>query len=60
MPCLNDMGQANIISQGNGMPGVPGLFIEEQKAGWKKIADAIHAAGGYAYLQLWLEQHWRM
>lgn len=42
------------------MPGVPGLFIEEQKAGWKKIADAIHAAGGYAYLQLWLEQHWRM
>jgi 2,4-dienoyl-CoA reductase-like NADH-dependent reductase (Old Yellow Enzyme family) len=35
------------------MPGVPGLFIEEQKAGWKKIADAIHAQGGYAYLQLW-------
>ena len=35
------------------MPGVPGLFIEEQKAGWKKIADAIHAQGGYAYMQLW-------
>lgn len=35
------------------MPGVPGLFIEEQKPGWKKIAEAIHAKGGYAYLQLW-------
>ena len=35
------------------MPGVPGLFIEEQKAGWKKVADAIHAQGGYAYLQIW-------
>lgn len=35
------------------MPGVPGLFIEEQKAGWKNIADAIHAQGGYAYMQLW-------
>ncbi|KAF1361431.1 FMN-linked oxidoreductase [Lizonia empirigonia] len=39
--------------EGNAMPGVPGLFIEEQKAGWRKIADAIHAQGGYAYLQLW-------
>lgn len=39
------------------MPGVPGLFVEEQKAGWKKIADAIHAQGGYAYLQLWYANH---
>lgn len=35
------------------MPGVPGLFIEEQKAGWKKIASAIHEKGGVAYMQLW-------
>lgn len=35
------------------MPGVPGLFIEEQKAGWKKIADAIHEKGGYVYMQIW-------
>ncbi|KAF2655115.1 FMN-linked oxidoreductase [Lophiostoma macrostomum CBS 122681] len=39
--------------EGNGMPGVPGLFIEEQKAGWKNIADAVHAKGGYIYMQLW-------
>ncbi|PSN68231.1 FMN-linked oxidoreductase [Corynespora cassiicola Philippines] len=39
--------------EGNGMPGVPGLFIEEQKAGWKKIADTIHEKGGYVYMQIW-------
>jgi 2,4-dienoyl-CoA reductase-like NADH-dependent reductase (Old Yellow Enzyme family) len=40
-------------AQGNAMPGVPGLFIEEQKAGWKKIASAIHDKGGVVYMQLW-------
>ena len=40
-------------SQGNAMPGVPGLFIEEQKAGWKKIAEAVHEKGGVIYMQIW-------
>lgn len=35
------------------MPGVPGLFLEEQKLGWAKIASVIHAKGGVAYMQLW-------
>jgi 2,4-dienoyl-CoA reductase-like NADH-dependent reductase (Old Yellow Enzyme family) len=35
------------------MPGVPGLFMEEQKAGWQKVANAIHEKGGVAYLQIW-------
>jgi 2,4-dienoyl-CoA reductase-like NADH-dependent reductase (Old Yellow Enzyme family) len=35
------------------MPGVPGLFMEEQKAGWQRVANAIHAKGGVAYLQIW-------
>lgn len=35
------------------MPGVPGLFLEEQKAGWKKVADAVHAKGGFIYMQIW-------
>ena len=39
--------------EGNGMPGVPGLFCEEQKKGWKEIVDAVHAKGGYIYAQLW-------
>lgn len=39
--------------EGNGMPGVPGIFIPEQAEGWKKVADAVHAKGGYIYAQLW-------
>ncbi|KAL3442452.1 hypothetical protein BJX65DRAFT_286824 [Aspergillus insuetus] len=49
-----------IISEGippslesNGMPGVPGLFISEQTAGWKRVVDAVHEKGGYIYAQLW-------
>ncbi|KAA8652849.1 hypothetical protein EYZ11_003325 [Aspergillus tanneri] len=49
-----------IISEGippslesNGMPGVPGLFTEEQASGWKRVVDAVHAQGGYIYAQLW-------
>jgi 2,4-dienoyl-CoA reductase-like NADH-dependent reductase (Old Yellow Enzyme family) len=39
--------------EGNGMPGVPGLFCEEQKKGWKSVVDAVHEKGGYIYAQLW-------
>jgi 2,4-dienoyl-CoA reductase-like NADH-dependent reductase (Old Yellow Enzyme family) len=39
--------------EGNGMPGVPGIFCEEQKKGWKAVVDAVHAKGGYIYAQLW-------
>jgi 2,4-dienoyl-CoA reductase-like NADH-dependent reductase (Old Yellow Enzyme family) len=39
--------------EGNGMPGVPGLFAPEQKAGWKRVVDAVHAKGGFIYAQLW-------
>ncbi|KAF4950297.1 hypothetical protein FGADI_8280 [Fusarium gaditjirri] len=39
--------------EGNGMPGVPGIFLPEQVEGWKKIVDAVHAKGGYFYAQLW-------
>lgn len=35
------------------MPGVPGLFIPEQAAGWKKVVDAVHEKGGFIYCQLW-------
>lgn len=35
------------------MPGVPGLFLPEQAAGWKKVVDAVHARGGHIYAQLW-------
>lgn len=39
--------------EGNGMPGVPGIFLDEQAEGWKRIVDAVHAKGGYIYAQLW-------
>lgn len=29
------------------------MFLPEQVAGWKKVVDAVHAKGGYFYLQLW-------
>ena len=35
------------------MPGVPGLFIEQQKDGWKKVANGIHEKDVVAYLQIW-------
>lgn len=35
------------------MPGVPGIFTEQQAAGWKQVVDAVHAKGGYIYCQLW-------
>lgn len=39
--------------KGNAMPGVPGLFLDEQARGWKKVVDAVHARGGFIYAQLW-------
>ncbi|OCT44051.1 12-oxophytodienoate reductase 3 [Cladophialophora carrionii] len=39
--------------QGGGMPGVPGLFVPEHVAGWKKVVEAVHARGGFIYAQLW-------
>lgn len=31
----------------------PGIYSSEQVAGWKAIADAVHARGGRIFLQLW-------
>ncbi|OKL55870.1 hypothetical protein UA08_08862 [Talaromyces atroroseus] len=39
--------------ESNGMPGVPGLFTQEQADGWRKVVDAVHEKGGYIYCQLW-------
>jgi 2,4-dienoyl-CoA reductase-like NADH-dependent reductase (Old Yellow Enzyme family) len=35
------------------MPGVPGLFTQQQADGWRKVVDAVHEKGGYIYCQLW-------
>ncbi|MCK9551323.1 MAG: alkene reductase, partial [Aquamicrobium sp.] len=39
--------EATAIShQGQGYANVPGLYAPDQLAGWKKVTDAVHAAGG--------------
>lgn len=35
-----------------GAPHVPGLFNERQAEGWKRVTDAVHAAGGRIFVQL--------
>ena len=37
---------------GQGYPHTPGLHNDEQTAGWMRVADAVHGAGGHIFLQL--------
>lgn len=43
----------SVTAQGVGYPDTPGIWSDEQVAGWKKITEAVHAAGGKIILQLW-------
>lgn len=46
--------EATAIShQGQGYADVPGLYGTDQIAGWKRVTDAVHAAGGAIVTQLW-------
>lgn len=42
-----------ISAMGHGYPATPGIHTAEQIAGWKKVVDAVHEAGGKIVLQLW-------
>ncbi|KIM71062.1 hypothetical protein PILCRDRAFT_83167, partial [Piloderma croceum F 1598] len=42
-----------IAEKAGGYFGVPGIWSDEQIAGWKKAIDAIRAKGSFIYLQLW-------
>ena len=42
-----------ISPQGVGYPATPGIHSAEQVAGWREVTDAVHAAGGRMFLQLW-------
>ncbi len=37
---------------GLGYARIPGLFDAQQAAGWKKVTDAVHGAGGRIFVQL--------
>ena len=43
----------SVSPMGVGYAGTPGIWSDEQTEGWKKITDAVHAAGGRMVLQLW-------
>ncbi|MFG2400410.1 alkene reductase [Streptomyces lydicus] len=36
-----------------GFVNVPGLYREEQVAGWRRVTDVVHALGGRIAVQLW-------
>lgn len=42
-----------VCPEGHGYPRTPGIYTAEQIAGWKKITQAVHAAGGKIVIQLW-------
>jgi N-ethylmaleimide reductase len=42
-----------ISATGRGYRGAPGIYSDEQVAGWKRVTDAVHARGGRMFVQLW-------
>jgi N-ethylmaleimide reductase len=46
--------EATAISrQGTGCINTPGIHTDEQLAGWRRVVDSVHHAGGRIFLQLW-------
>ncbi len=46
--------EATMVMEGNSsFWREPGIYSQAQVAGWKKTTDAVHAAGGRIFLQLW-------
>jgi len=43
----------HISRQGKGYPAAPGIHSAEQVEGWKLVTNAVHAKGGFIFLQLW-------
>ncbi len=43
----------NISEDAKGSPLTPGLYTQAQIDDWKQVTDAVHAAGGRIFAQLW-------
>ncbi|WP_455556064.1 alkene reductase [Comamonas sp.] len=43
----------SVTPMGVGYPHTPGIWSQAQVAGWKRVTDAVHAAGGKIAVQLW-------
>jgi N-ethylmaleimide reductase len=44
---------SQVSPRGMGYPDTPGIYTDEQVAGWRLVTDAVHARGGKIFLQLW-------
>ena len=42
-----------VTPEGQGYISTPGIHSAAQVAGWRRVTDATHAAGGRIFLQLW-------
>ena len=42
-----------ISPPGKGYAWTPGIYSQEQIAGWRLVTDAVHANGGFIFAQLW-------
>lgn len=42
-----------VSPQGKGYAFTPGIYTQEQVAGWRLVTDAVHDEGGTIFLQLW-------
>lgn len=48
------LSEATCVSpQGVGYPDTPGIWSAAQIEGWRGVTEAVHAAGGRMFLQLW-------
>src|SRR5664279_3408504 len=48
------LSEATAVDPGGvGYPDTPGIWSPEEVQGWKLITEAVHAAGGKMFLQLW-------
>jgi N-ethylmaleimide reductase len=43
----------SVTPMGVGYADTPGIWSDAQVEGWKQVTDAVHAAGGRIFLQLW-------
>ncbi|WP_446720777.1 alkene reductase [Mesorhizobium sp. L-8-3] len=42
-----------VSARGVGWPMTPGIFTDAQVEGWRAVTEAVHAAGGTIFCQLW-------
>lgn len=44
---------SQVSREGQGYVWTPGVYNQAQIDGWRKVVDAVHAAGGRIFIQLW-------